>query len=214
MLWLNYPNMPTGACEANDTFKKAVNFGLENRVLICHDNPYSQVLNDSPKSILSVEDSLQVCLELHSLSKSHSMAGWRVGWLTGHQDYLQKVLRIKSNIDSGMFRGIQDAAIKALSLDPSWHTDRNKEYARRQSLAFQLLDKVGCSDKDEQSGLFVWGQLPDGQDARVWSEDLLLKHGIFITPGFIFGDMGKNFIRVSLCVSEKRIGEALMRLEN
>lgn len=212
ILWLNYPHMPTGTCATLDVLSKAVEFGLNNDVLICHDNPYSHVLNQDPLSIHNVKGSLDVCLELHSLSKSHSMAGWRVGWIVGNEEYLSNLLKIKSNIDSGMFRAIQDASVTALNLKDDWHKTRNNAYARRQAIAFDILSQTGCSFKSSQSGLFVWGELPNKSDSENWSDELLHQKSIFITPGFIFGERGRSFIRISLCATEGRLQEALKRI--
>ncbi|MDH5399381.1 MAG: aminotransferase class I/II-fold pyridoxal phosphate-dependent enzyme [Cyclobacteriaceae bacterium] len=214
ILWLNYPHMPTGTPASKELFVEAVSWAKENNVLLCHDNPYSLVLNDNPLSIFAVEGAREVSLELNSLSKSHNMAGWRVGWISGAAAYLKNVLTIKSNIDSGMFRGLQDAAVEAMTLDESWHRERNSIYARRQKTAFDILHIVGCAYDKSQKGMFVWGRLPDNlPDADQWTTDVLRDKFVFITPGSLFGEKGKRYIRISLCSPEEKLREAFERLK-
>ncbi len=212
IMWLNYPHMPTGTPATIKTFEDAIQFGLQNKVLICHDNPYSLVLNNNPLSIFMVEGSKQIALELNSLSKSHSMAGWRIGWVGGNESFLIEILKIKSNIDSGMFKGIQDGAIAALTLGAQWNSNLNQIYLERQKLAIQILDIFGCSYHSNQVGLFVWGKLPENQDSMLFTNDLLINSHLFLTPGSLFGVAGKNYIRISLCAELSDYKLAIQRL--
>lgn len=213
MLWLNYPHMPTGAPGSIEVFEKAVEFGIKHDILICHDNPYSLVLTPKPISIFKVKGSREVCLELHSLSKSHNMAGWRVGWITGSAELIKSVHTIYSNVHSGMFKGLQEASAEALTNSASWHKERNAVYAKRRDLAFALLDKLKCTYDKNVSGLFVWGKLPkESPDAMQVSSDLLNQKHIFVTPGNIFGSRGNRYIRISLCASEQLFNQALKRI--
>ena len=216
ILWLNYPHMPTGTPARKEVFEQAIAFAKEHKLLICHDNPYSLVLNkEKPLSILSIPGAKDVCLELNSLSKSHNMAGWRVGMITGASEYLSNVLRVKSNIDSGMFRGIQEAAITAMRLPESWHLERNDIYAERKELTYQILDKLNCEYKKDGVGMFVWAKPRDqkiANDIPAFIDELLENKHIFITPGNIFGSNGEGFIRLSLCVSQENMKKALERL--
>jgi len=214
LLWLNYPNMPTGAPADYHTFKQIVELAFEYKFLVCHDNPYSLVLNrEKPLSIWSVPQARQVAIELNSMSKSHNMAGWRVGWLIGSPEYITTVLKIKSNIDSGMFRAVQDAAIEALQLPLSWHQERNSIYAERKKALENLLNALGCSYQTNQEGLFVWAKLPENiASAVAFVDDILEKHHVFLTPGSIFGTKGERYIRVSLCATKQRIEQAIKRI--
>ena len=214
LMWMNYPHMPSGTPATVGLFEEAVAFAKEKGLLLCHDNPYSLVLNDNPMSIFSVEGSREVCLELNSLSKSHNMAGWRVGWIAGMAPYIAAVLKIKSNIDSGMFRAVQDAAVTALEDTREWHKQRDTVYRSRQVLAFQLLDQLGCGYNKQQAGLFVWGRIPEKvKSAEALADKILEEKFVFITPGTIFGAKGNRYVRVSLCMPESRIKEALDRLK-
>ena len=211
LLWLNYPHMPTGTRGSVQTFERFVKLAHEKGFLICHDNPYSFILNDQPLSIFSVDGAKNVSIELNSLSKTFNMAGWRIGWVSGMKSYLEPILRVKSNIDSGMFKPLQLAAIEALNLDDSWLTELNEVYSRRKKLVYSLLEKLNCTYSQDQSGLFVWARVPEG-DAESFSDHILKESKVFITPGFIFGDSGRAFIRISLCSSAEKLEEAIDRI--
>lgn len=214
VMWLNYPHMPTGARAPQSFFEEIVAFAKENQILLCHDNPYSFILNKQPASILSVSGAKDVAMELNSLSKSSNMAGWRVGMLAGAAERLSEVLRFKSNMDSGMFLAIQMAAAKAFSLDSAWYSSLNATYKVRQKLAFGLLDKLQCRYDPDQVGLFVWAQVPAGYNSGFELSDRVLKQSrVFLTPGGIFGDAGNAYIRISLCGNENTFQEAMKRLE-
>lgn len=214
MLWINYPHMPTGTPAKREVFEKLVKLAHEKKFIICHDNPYSLVLNkQKPLSILDIEGAKDVAIEFNSFSKSHNMAGWRVGMIVGRQDYISSILTVKSNIDSGMFLGIQQAAIEALKVGEDWHAERNETYAKRREVVWQILDKLGFSYSKEQEGMFVWSKPKDPMlNIEQFIDDMLAKHYIFFTPGFIFGSNGNGYIRLSLCVHEERMKEALGRL--
>jgi len=215
LMWLNYPHMPSGTPATPELFEKAVAFAKDKGILLCHDNPYSLVLNESPLSIFNVSGAKEVCLELNSLSKSHNMAGWRVGWLAGKAEYIGPTLKIKSNIDSGMFRAVQDAAMAALALPKEWHAQRNEVYRRRQGLAFDLLETLGCAFRKDQVGMFVWGRIPDNEEgAEGLADKILGEKFVFITPGTIFGKKGGRYVRISLCLPEDKMQEALERLKS
>lgn len=215
IMWMNYPHMPTGTPANRDIFKKAVAFAAENNILLCHDNPYSLVLNqDDPVSILSIPGAKEVAVELNSLSKSHNMAGWRVGMLVGAPEYLKSALRVKSNIDSGMYRGIQDAAIAALAEPLEWHQVRNNEYLERKQLVYQLLDKLNCEYTLDQEGMFVWAKPKDKavlSNIPAFIDKVLEEKHVFFTPGSIFGSNGEGYIRLSLCVTQSNMKKALDR---
>ncbi|SFZ90970.1 Aspartate/methionine/tyrosine aminotransferase [Flaviramulus basaltis] len=212
LMWVNYPHMPTGAQPTKNVFEELVAFGKRHNILIVNDNPYSFILNDSPKSILSVEGAKDVCLELNSLSKTFNMAGWRVGMVVGDSIHINNILRVKSNMDSGMFYGIQKGAIEALKCSEMWFATLNNVYRERRNLVWQLADALNCTYDKKATGLFVWAKLP----AYVKSEefiDLILKEShIFITPGTIFGSKGEGYIRFSLCASTEDLEEAIARV--
>ncbi len=214
IVWLNYPHMPTGAPATRALFEQAVRFAHDHRVLLCHDNPYSLILNKKPPiSLLSVDGANDVAVELNSLSKSHNMAGWRVGWLAGAKPYIDAVLTIKSNVDSGQFKPLMDAAAEALTNSDHWHRDRNTVYEGRLEAVYALLDALGCTYSTEQEGLFIWAKLPDSvESAETLVDELLRKKHVFIAPGFIFGPKGNRYVRVSLCVPKERIWEAVQRV--
>ena len=197
---VNFPHMPTGAAPREGLFRDLVAFARRNGILLLHDNPYSVIRNEHPESLLATEGAKDVALELNSLSKSHSMAGWRIGMLAGAKERIDEVIRFKSNMDSGMFYPMQAAAAEALDLDVEWYRDLNRIYREREVIGFELLDLMGCSYAKPQSGLFVWGRLPEGVgDCFEFSDKLLYGCGVFITPGGIFGSEGNNYIRISLC---------------
>lgn len=200
LMFVNYPHMPTGQAASKDLFEGIVAFARKHNILVVNDNPYSFILNDKPVSILSVEGSGGYVLELNSLSKSHNMAGWRVGMLCGSGGRIAEVLRFKTNMDSGMFLPVQTAAVKALELGKDWHDSLNGVYRSRREKVFELLKKIRCRFDTKQSGMFVWASIPDSyKDGYVLSDELLYKAGVFITPGGIFGSAGEKYIRVSLC---------------
>lgn len=216
IIWLNYPHMPTGAPATRELFEQAVAFARKHRVLLCHDNPYSLVLNkQAPISLLAVEGAREVALELNSMSKSHNMAGWRLGWIAAAKPYIDAVLKIKSNVDSGMFWALQEAAVAALQNSDEWHAARNAVYAGRLEAAEAFLRAVGCTWDAAQEGMFLWGKLPDSvPSAEELVEHLLYEKHIFIAPGFIFGPKGQRYIRLSLCIPKERLWEAVERLKN
>ncbi len=214
-LWVNYPQMPTGKKASNKIFKQIVDFGKKHNILICHDNPYSFILNNEPQSILQIEGALDVAIELNSLSKSHSMAGWRVGVLCANEQRINEVMRFKSNMDSGMFFPVQLAAAKALSLDENWYKHINEIYKQRRNDVYTLLDKLNCDYSPEQNGLFVWAKIPSTyKNAYDFSDEILYNSNVFITPGGIFGSNGDKYIRVSLCATSEKIKEAVSRITN
>jgi LL-diaminopimelate aminotransferase len=214
LMWINFPHMPTGRTASIHELKELVDLARENQFLLVNDNPYSLILNDSPVSLLAIDGAQEVGLELNSLSKSHNMAGWRIGWATGRREYIESVLKVKSNMDSGMFLGLQHAAVEALASGEAWFTELNKLYAERKKVACLLLERLGCTFSNNQSGLFVWAKAPEKiADVEKWIDEILYGTKVFITPGFIFGDGGKRYIRVSLCCTEQMFQEALNRID-
>jgi len=214
LMWINYPNMPTGASANLDQFQKLLEFAKTNNILLINDNPYSFILNDDYLSLLKVKGDKDFVLELNSLSKSFNMSGWRVGMLVGSSDNITKVLKVKSNMDSGMFYGIQKGAIAALNLDKSWFEDLNKVYLKRRKLIWNIADKLNCSYDKNSKGLFVWAKLPNHiKSSEQYIDTLLKEKKIFIAPGTIFGSNGEGYIRFSLCIDEVKINEALKRIE-
>lgn len=212
IMWLGYPHMPTGARGSLALFEKLVAFAKKHNILLINDNPYSFVLNDNPMSLLQVEGAKDVALELNSLSKTFNMAGWRVGMVLGNAEIIDAVLKVKSNMDSGMFYGIQKGAVAALNCDKSWFEDQNKIYRRRRELTEKLAEKLGCKVYKEGVGLFVWAKLPEGiTSAEKFIDEILYEKHIFITPGTIFGSNGEGYIRFSLCVKEEKVQEAIDR---
>ena len=213
LMWINYPNMPTGAKTDLNTLDRLIDWAISRKIILVNDNPYSFILNDNPISILSRKGAFEVCLELNSLSKTFNMAGWRVGMLLGNKDYIKDVVKIKSNMDSGMFYGIQIGAIASLNLKKDWFKSLNKIYFKRREKVFELAKKLNTSFDKNISGLFVWAKLnEDVKSTEKFIDKILYKHNIFITPGSIFGSNGERFIRLSLCVEEKIIEEAINRL--
>ncbi|KQC29867.1 pyridoxal phosphate-dependent aminotransferase [Flagellimonas eckloniae] len=212
LMWISYPNMPTGARINEAKMQELIAFAKANDVLIINDNPYSFVLNDNPTSILQVEGAKEVALELNSLSKTFNMAGWRVGMVLGSAEHITAVLKIKSNMDSGMFYGIQKGAITALQSGSDWFNDLDEVYERRRELMFELVDKIGATYDDNTAGMFVWAKLPKGaKTSEKFIDELLYEKNIFIAPGTIFGSNGEGYIRFSLCVKEEKIKEAIQR---
>ncbi|MDH3710205.1 MAG: aminotransferase class I/II-fold pyridoxal phosphate-dependent enzyme [Cyclobacteriaceae bacterium] len=215
IMWINYPHMPTGAVALESTFRRLVDWCKERSILLCHDNPYSLILNPTtPLSILATRGALGNCLELNSLSKGHHMAGWRIGMVCGSSEYMDAIIQVKSNIDSGMFKGLQEAAITALQPRSSWHHTQNGIYQKRKILVETLMDILGCSYQRETAGLFVWAKVPDGvKDTNVFTDQILHQAKVFIVPGEVFGSAGKNYVRASLCVKEDRINQAIERIK-
>lgn len=215
LMWINYPHMPTGASASDAFYKELIEFAKEFNILICHDNPYSFILTDKPRSIMSVEGAKEVAIELNSLSKSSNMAGWRVGALVGSEERINQVLRFKSNMDSGMFLPVQLAAAKALQLEASWYQDLNKIYADRRLKVYEIMNLLGCSYQKDQVGLFVWAQIPNSyKDGYALSDAVLDKARVFITPGGIFGDGGNQYIRISLCATVEVLEESIQRIKD
>lgn len=212
LMWVNYPHMPTGTKALQETYEKLIAFGKKHHIVIVNDNPYSFILNDNPQSILQVAGAKEIALELNSLSKTFNMAGWRVGKLLGAQHFLQEVLKVKTQMDSGMFYGIQKGAIKALELEKEWFDQQNKIYKDRQQLVFELADRLHCSYQKNSSGMFVWAKLNNGTAAEDFVDRLLYDKHIFIAPGTIFGSQGEGYVRFSLCVPEEKIKEAIERI--
>ncbi|MCH7535369.1 MAG: aminotransferase class I/II-fold pyridoxal phosphate-dependent enzyme [Bacteroidetes bacterium] len=214
IMWVNYPNMPTGAEAAKHVLERLIAFGKKNQILICNDNPYSLVLNpDEPKSLLTIEGADEVAIELNSLSKSHNMAGWRIGWVCGHRDYINSILKVKSNMDSGMFLPLQKAAIEALNNGKVWHKERNDVYRERRSTVWQILKTLNCSFNKEQVGMFVWAKVDDGVGSvEKFIDEILHDANVFIAPGFVFGTNGERYVRISLCNTTKVLEEALTRI--
>jgi len=215
LMFVNYPQMPTGQLSTKDMFEQLIEFAKKHNILLCHDNPYSFILNKTPMSLLSVDGAKDVAIELNSLSKSHNMAGWRVGMLCGKKERIDEILRFKSNMDSGMFLPVQLAAAKALELEQDWHDILNEVYSRRREKVFELLQLLGCEFDRDQAGLFVWASIPATfKDGYELSDSVLQKSSVFITPGGIFGKGGSKYIRVSLCATEEKISEAIQRIKN
>ncbi len=212
IMWLSYPHMPTGAFATKTQFKTLIDFAKRNNILLVNDNPYSFVLNENPTSILSVDGAIEVALELNSLSKTFNMAGWRVGMVLGNEILINAILKVKSNMDSGMFYGIQKGAITALKSGQDWFDEFNSVYRKRQQLLFQLVEKLNCKYDKNAVGMFVWAKLPEGAaSSEEFIDDILYNKSIFITPGTIFGSNGEGYIRFSLCVTEEKIKEAIGR---
>ncbi len=214
LMFLNYPQMPTGVRGSKELFATFIDFARMHNILLVHDNPYSFILTKEPLSIFSVAGAMDVAIELNSLSKSHNMAGWRVGMVCGRKEHIDNILRFKSNMDSGMFLPVQLAAAKALSLGPEWNASLNEVYAKRKSLIQEFFKAINCEFDENQEGLFVWARVPDKyKDAYEASDDLLATANVFITPGGIFGSMGNSFLRASLCANEEIITECINRIK-
>ena len=215
LMFVNYPHMPTGQLPLADKMIYLIAFAKKHNILLVHDNPYSFILNEQPMSLLSVPGAMDVAVELNSLSKSHNMAGWRVGMLCGAKERINEVLKFKSNMDSGMFLPVQLAAAKALTLDGDWYKNVNEIYKKRQQKVFQLLDLVQCHFSNKQAGMFVWAAIPEKyKDGYQLSDEVLQQANVFITPGAIFGTQGNKYVRVSLCSTEQKIDEAIKRIKD
>jgi LL-diaminopimelate aminotransferase len=214
LMWVNYPQMPTGQVPDETVFEKLISFGKKHDILICHDNPYSFILNDNPSSLLATAGAMDVVIELNSLSKSHNMAGWRVGMLCGAKERIDEVLRFKSNMDSGMYLPLQLAAAKALEVDQSWYDGVNDSYRKRRELAYEILNMLGCRYDGNQVGMFLWARVPqEFESGFALSDKVLYDAGVFITPGGIFGTAGNEFIRVSLCSPEEKFRTSVERIK-
>jgi LL-diaminopimelate aminotransferase len=214
LMWVNYPNMPTGAKASVELFEKLVAFGKKHSIVICNDNPYSFILNDEKLSILSVEGAKDCCIEMNSMSKAHNMAGWRMAMLATNAEFIQWILKVKSNVDSGMFRPMMVAAVAALQNTEEWHTEMNRVYAGRRILAHQIMDALQCTYDTTQVGMFIWARIPDRyKDSEELADEILYGKNVFITPGFIFGDKGLRYVRISLCCPEPVLKEALARIK-
>ena len=213
LMWVNYPNMPTGANASIELYQKLVAFGKKHSIVICNDNPYSFILNDEKLSILSVEGAKDICIEMNSMSKSHNMAGWRMAMLATNAEFVQWILKVKSNVDSGMFRPMMVAAVAALQNSEEWHAEINKVYTRRRVIAFKIMDALDCVYNAKQVGMFLWAKIPDRyKDSGELADEILYGKNVFITPGFIFGDKGNRYVRISLCCPEPMLEEALNRI--
>lgn len=214
IMWINYPHMPTGANGTREIFEQVIAFGKKHRILICHDNPYTFILNENPHSLLEVEGAKEVALELTSLSKNYNMAGWRIGAVAGGEDYLNEVLKFKSNMDSGMFRPLQEAAIEALNQESSWHEKLNVVYRERREYAWKIMDMIGCEYDKKAVGMFVWGKIPHNcSHATEIADKYLYDARVFITPGHIFGEGGNEYVRISLCSDIALLKTAIERIE-
>ncbi len=213
IMWTNYPNMPTGAPASEDLYARLVAFGRRHGILICNDNPYSFILNDRPLSILAQPGAKDCCLELNSLSKAHNMAGWRIGMVAASAEVISEILKVKSQMDSGMFKPLQLAAVRALAQGPEWFSQLNDEYRRRRVLAGEIFDILGVAYDHDSSGMFLWGKVPAGIQGAQLSDRILYEAGVFITPGFIFGRNGENYIRISLCAKPEVLKKAAERIK-
>lgn len=215
LMWTNYPNMPTGAPAKMETYERLVDFARRHGIVVVNDNPYSFILNHEHLSILQVPGAKDCCIEFNSMSKSHNMPGWRIGMLASNPTFVKWILKVKSNIDSGMFRPMQLAAATAYSNDAAWHEEANfNVYSRRRSLAEQIMQALGCTFDPQQVGMFLWGRIPDNyENAEQLTEKVLQEAHVFITPGFIFGSNGNRYVRISLCAKEEKIKEALERIK-
>ncbi len=215
LMWTNYPNMPTGGAARMETYERLVAFAQKHNIVVVNDNPYSFILNEKPLSLLQVPGAKDCCIEFNSMSKSHNMPGWRVGMLATNAQFVQWILKIKSNIDSGTFRGIQLAAAEAYRNSEQWHREANIEtYGRRRKYAEQIMEVLGCKYDPNQVGMFLWGKIPEKYaNAEELTERVLHEARVFITPGFIFGSKGERYIRISLCAKEEKIEQALERIK-
>ncbi len=213
LMWTNYPNMPTGANATPELYERLVDFARRKGIVIVNDNPYSFILNDNPLSILSVEGAKDCCIEFNSMSKSHNMPGWRIGMIAANPTFISWILKVKSNIDSGMYRAMQLAAVKALDAEADWYEGNNANYSARRKTAGAIMDALGCTYDENQVGMFLWGRIPDHYtDVEELTERVLHEARVFIVPGFIFGSNGNRYIRISLCAKNNKLEEALKRI--
>ena len=214
LMWTNYPNMPTGANASVELYEKLVAFGRKHGIIICNDNPYSFILNEHPLSILSIPGAKEICIEMNSMSKAHNMPGWRMAMLASNAQFVQWILKVKSNIDSGQFKPMQYAAVEALSAKKEWYDNMNRVY-RSRDLAGQIMRTLGCEYDENQVGMFLWGRIPDSAESgEAIANKVLYEANVFLTPGFIFGSRGERYIRISLCCKNETLEEALKRIEN
>ena len=213
IMWTNYPGMPTGAPATVELYAKLVDFGKRHGIMICNDNPYSFILNDNPLSILAQPGAKECCVELNSLSKAHNMAGWRIGMVAAEADVIEQILKVKSQMDSGMFKPLQLAAVEALKQGPEWFAQLNEEYSRRRVLAGEIFDILGVEYDHNSSGMFLWGRVPEGKGEAL-ADKILYEAGVFITPGFIFGKNGEDYIRISLCAKPEVLKKAAERIRS
>ena len=214
LMWTNYPGMPTGAKATPELYQRIAEFGKRHGILVVNDNPYSFIRTSEHLSLLAVPGAKECCLEMNSLSKAHNMAGWRLGMVAGQADYIKEILKVKSQMDSGIFRPLQLAAVKALEAGDDWFTALNEEYYRRADVAYRIMDAIGATYDRNAAGLFVWGRLPEGLKGADVSDRLLYEAGVFITPGFIFGKNGENYVRISLCAPVEKLEAALREIQN
>ena len=215
LMWTNYPNMPTGANASVELYEKLVAFGRKHGIIICNDNPYSFILNEHPLSILSIPGAKEICIEMNSMSKAHNMPGWRMAMLASNAQFVQWILKVKSNIDSGQFKPMQYAAVEALSAKKEWYDNMNRVYRSRRNLAGQIMRTLGCEYDENQVGMFLWGRIPDSAESgEAIANKVLYEANVFLTPGFIFGSRGERYIRISLCCKNETLEEALRRIEN
>ena len=215
LMWTNYPNMPTGANASVELYEKLVAFGRKHGIIICNDNPYSFILNEHPLSILSIPGAKEICIEMNSMSKAHNMPGWRMAMLASNAQFVQWILKVKSNLDSGQFKPMQYAAVEALSAKKEWYDNMNRVYRSRRNLAGQIMRTLGCEYDENQVGMFLWGRIPDSAESgEAIANKVLYEANVFLTPGFIFGSRGERYIRISLCCKNETLEEALKRIEN
>lgn len=216
LMWTNYPNMPTGASATLELYQKLVDFARKHNIVVVNDNPYSLILNENPISLLQIPGAKECCIEFNSMSKSQNMAGWRVGWISTNAQFIQWILKVKSNVDSGQFRPMQLAAAQAFHNSDEWHRTYNIDlYAKRRKVAEEIMQVLDCTFDPSQVGMFLWGRIPDYcQDVEELTERVLHEAKVFITPGFIFGSNGKRYIRISLCAKQEQLEEALNRIKN
>lgn len=215
LMWTNYPNMPTGANASVELYEKLVAFGRKHGIIICNDNPYSFILNEHPLSILSIPGAKEICIEMNSMSKAHNMPGWRMAMLASNAQFVQWILKVKSNIDSGQFKPMQYAAVEALNAKKEWYDNMNRVYRSRRDLAGQIMRTLGCEYDENQVGMFLWGRIPDSAESgEAIANKVLYEANVFLTPGFIFGSRGERYIRISLCCKNETLEEALKRIEN
>jgi aspartate/methionine/tyrosine aminotransferase len=215
LMWTNYPNMPTGASASLELFQKLVDFAHKHNIVVVNDNTYSLILNEHPISLLQIEGAKDCCIEFNSMSKSQNMPGWRVGWISTNSQFIQWIIKVKSNVDSGMFKPLQLAAAQALHNNDEWHQEHNiKIYAKRRKIAEEIMNALGCTFDPTQVGMFLWGRIPDSYDnVEILTEKVLHEANVFITPGFIFGNNGNRYLRISLCAKEAQLDEALRRIK-
>ena len=214
LMWTNYPNMPTGANASEELYQKLVDFGRHHNIIICNDNPYSFILNDHPLSILSIPGAKDICIEMNSMSKAHNMPGWRMAMLASNAQFVQWILKVKSNVDSGQFKPMQYAAVAALAAPKSWYDKMNETYRSRRALAGEIMRTLGCQYDENQVGMFLWGRIPDSvSGSEALADKVLYEANVFLTPGFIFGSQGERYIRISLCGNQEMLQKALERIK-